>query len=80
MKTKLCNVCGETKPLSEYYARNRNTEGRQTTYYGKCKECEKAYQRKRYRKHGRRQNTPPPERMRHRPSPEEEDEDEYAPY
>ena len=35
MKSKLCTVCGEEKPLSEYYKDSRGKDG----LYAKCKGC-----------------------------------------
>ena len=44
METRTCKVCGQTKPVTEYY--------KHAGYYGaKCKECAKAYSREYERKH-----------------------------
>ena len=42
---KKCTVCGETKPLEEYYKKKAGKYGRDS----KCKLCKKAYNKK-YRK------------------------------
>ena len=36
---KTCSRCGETKPLSEFYFRNKQ----KGIYYPECKECRKDY-------------------------------------
>jgi 5-methylcytosine-specific restriction endonuclease McrA len=51
---KTCVACGETKPLSEYYARVRYGAVRP---YARCKECLKAYERDRYEPHPRPKQT-----------------------
>lgn len=38
MKTKICNQCGDEKPLDDFYALPANKDGRA----GHCKECHKA--------------------------------------
>src|SRR5262245_36882243 len=38
MKTKLCNKCGEEKPLEEFYTRRNTGDG----YMNWCKECHKS--------------------------------------
>jgi len=50
MKTKKCNECGETKPISEFHKINRGLEDKigKTKLLYKCKECKKAYDRKRW--------------------------------
>jgi hypothetical protein len=41
MITKICRVCGEEKPLSEYYKKASNRDG----HSGICKPCKLAYDR-----------------------------------
>jgi hypothetical protein len=40
VKTKRCSKCGETKPLSEFYANRKPTKGR-PGLKSACKDCEK---------------------------------------
>lgn len=43
---KTCNICGKTKPISEFYRNSKLKDG----YYKKCIECYKEYSRNRYNK------------------------------
>ena len=51
---KTCTVCGEEKPLDEFYARMRYGALRP---YARCKECLKAYERERYEPHPKPRQT-----------------------
>lgn len=42
METQICIMCGETKPLSEYYAAKRMTNG----VLGRCKVCHRSEMRR----------------------------------
>lgn len=46
MDGKVCNKCGEFKPLSEYNKSSRRKDG----HSNRCRECENAYRREWYRK------------------------------
>lgn len=39
MAAKLCNICGETKPLTEFHRQSSRPDGRQT----RCKACYRQY-------------------------------------
>lgn len=41
MDGKVCNACGEFKPLDAFNRRSRNRDGRSSI----CRECDNAYQR-----------------------------------
>lgn len=41
MESKTCTICGQTKPLTEFYKNSTYLDG----YEGRCKECRKAYQK-----------------------------------
>ena len=41
---KVCNICGETKPLTDYYKVIKNKRH----YHGKCKKCYVKKQQERY--------------------------------
>ena len=48
---KKCNVCGETKPLTEYYT--KNNKGQPVKYASRCKSCDKIRVRDWQRKKGK---------------------------
>ena len=47
METKVCNTCKIEKPLTEYYHRKPKDRGGKSYPQSSCKECDKAYQKKR---------------------------------
>lgn len=47
--TKVCTLCGKTKPLGEFYERkSQPVEGGVTTHYGNCIPCNKRVSAHRY--------------------------------
>ena len=45
MEIKICNTCGEEKPLTEFNFRNR----RENKYFSICKECQRKRRRELYK-------------------------------
>lgn len=39
MKTKICKICGQEKPLSEFYTRKKDENGNPISYSTECKQC-----------------------------------------
>ncbi len=48
-KTKRCRRCNESKELAAFYLVTPSAVGVKPYYLSRCKECEKANQRARYR-------------------------------
>ena len=47
IKLKRCNICKETKPITEFYIKKKNKDG--YDYY--CKDCRALYAKKYYNEH-----------------------------